>query len=697
MSSSSGVTSPIKAAIQGSKGSPAQIVQIIKLPADLQNSSRSIRLEGLITSQNLKNDTVQIETEQGPVEVKIKGNRRPEIGQKVELDIPPGKEAQKETRQATIRTDAPSPQNTKNTRGDTPISPQTPATLAPKGTRTSPQTTPEAVSRDNSAVNLRQRTSQALPTTIQESAQLDKNLATSQPPRLITPDTVNRLIAVSPAQAQNIAKEFLLSLPVPVKSTLEQTALRPNIISPSTINQISPALTTVSPPALLTQSTASPLTQIIGNTLQPIVINNFSGDLGGAEIAKQQITYLSPIGLKAETPLTPSQLAPVSSIDNLLLEKAPTNTTNPIQPAARQSQTPQPLPLLFDANNPTTIHSPRVVQIDTNITNINSPDVKLSPVTNGPTPPSPIPAATQFTPPILGANTATSIAAQVTGFTPQGLPLITVQSLGRALPQSFLLQQPATNLQLGSQLQLNPKTSITAPRAISPTALQAIQNPLLQGFQFPALDALYNNLLRTAPNLAASISKNLPTPGNSAQIAATAMTFIAAVKTGNLENWLGDKKIDLIQQLSGKNSLKGLTQESARGAVTADNSNNGDWRAVPLPMFWDSEIHRIMLYTRREKDNTNDNNDEHGQTRFVFDLSLTRMGDVQIDGLIKEKRLDLIIRTQNPFSAAMQQTMRYAFSNALDQTALSGELNFQGSTKNWVHVLKEKKTIGVQV
>ena len=113
-------------------------------------------------------------------------------------------------------------------------------------------------------------------------------------------------------------------------------------------------------------------------------------------------------------------------------------------------------------------------------------------------------------------------------------------------------------------------------------------------------------------------------------------------------------------------------------------------------MFWEGEIQRITLYTRHENQNQQDDqqDNKNGQTRFVFDLSLTRMGKVQLDGFLKDQRLDLVIRTQNAFSQPMQQTMRQAYSGALDQTSLSGDLNFQGSTENWVHVLENEKQFG---
>jgi hypothetical protein len=175
------------------------------------------------------------------------------------------------------------------------------------------------------------------------------------------------------------------------------------------------------------------------------------------------------------------------------------------------------------------------------------------------------------------------------------------------------------------------------------------------------------------------------------------MMFVAAVRSGDIASWLGDRKMDLIQRAGKESILRSLTQDSTQTTRTAEPASGGDWRAVPLPMFWEGEIQKVTLYMRREQEQQKQDNEEGGQTRFVFDLTLSRMGDVQLDGLLRDKRLDLVVRTQNAFSAPMQQTMRQAYTQALGSTDLSGELNFQGSMDNWVHVLEKEEQLGVHV
>lgn len=309
-----------------------------------------------------------------------------------------------------------------------------------------------------------------------------------------------------------------------------------------------------------------------------------------------------------------------------------------------------------------------------------------------------IPAKTALPSMMVSASVAGSIPAQVTGFTQQGFPLVTMQWPGAKLPQSFVLQFPADNLTIGSRLHLLPQTA----QATTPVLTQAgasLTNPLLRGFQWPALDQLYQLLIQSAPQVASSLVSSLPTPGNPAQIGAAGMMFIAAVRGGDLSGWLGQKNIDTIQRLDTRGLLSRLTQARGATATTAaEPASAGEWRAVPLPMFWEGEIQKITLYTRQENEREQPDNDkEGGQTRFLLDLSLSRMGEVQIDGLLKEPRLDLVVRTERAFSLSMQQTMRQAYLGALEETRLTGDVIFQGNRKNWVSVLEAKEQLGVDV
>jgi len=285
MSDSSGITSPVQSAIQGRSGNGGSLVRIINLPQDVassaQNSPRAYRLEGQVTAQNPNNNTAQIQTNQGTIDVQFRGNQRPEVGQRLEIEIP----NTRQPREASIiRTDSPragqqaptqntpSSQNFVPTREVQQAQNQAPATpsrtqppqpvpnsdtqlatrlsITPESVRTPPRTdqvnVPPAPNRGSTtAQNSPQTPTQAVAQTASNLLQTARNIAgqllpnalqnalgntqtsTTATPSLLTPtETINvnattrinsaeslvRLLAVPPAQAQNIARDFIQTL-----------------------------------------------------------------------------------------------------------------------------------------------------------------------------------------------------------------------------------------------------------------------------------------------------------------------------------------------------------------------------------------------------------------------------------------------------------------------------------------------------
>lgn len=729
------ISSPAQTAAQKGSGRSGLVVQILVLPKTIDTSAKALRLEGQITS--LKSDgSARISTPEGDIDVKIRGNKRPQIGQRIEIDLPAGRQP----RQAVIR--EISSQNISRGDNNSPVikstappPPQTvitdPRIVSPIPEKTAPQAQQNIntqITTNNTQTPIKQPVTgqQPLPPLLQENPA--QNITPQTQARPLTTETAVRLIGVPPAQAQTVATEFVQNL------TLQQVIIprvqfTANLIAENAQNNLSRILIQTTPVK------PAPLAAQVLNILQPVLNKGFFQNLAPIQTTPVQTTATLNIApeisllptAKAPTPATPilptitntqaiptAQTVPPATANILLqsLTQPAENTAAKTQPVnitgtpSAQITTPittpqtaslTSLPITFDPTNPATFITPRIDKIDIQVVKITPPEILLvPPTTEGTRPAPPLPAATQFTPPLTSTNNAATVTAQVTGFTGQSLPLVTVQWPGTPLPQSFVLQFKSNNLQLGTQLQIIPKAS-TAPLPTLTALLPQTTNPLLRGFQWPALDELYSDLSRISPQAAASLSRALPNPANAAQIGPAAMMFIAAVRSGDIGTWLGDKKIDLIQRAGRSNILGRLVQDSAQTARTVEPASSGDWRAVPLPMFWEGEIHKITLYTRHENQNNQQDQNGNGQTRFVFDLSLSRMGDVQLDGLLRDKRLDLVVRTENAFSSPMQQAMRQAYTSALDSTDLTGDLNFQGSTKNWVHVLEKNEQLGVEV
>jgi hypothetical protein len=115
-------------------------------------------------------------------------------------------------------------------------------------------------------------------------------------------------------------------------------------------------------------------------------------------------------------------------------------------------------------------------------------------------------------------------------------------------------------------------------------------------------------------------------------------------------------------------------------------------------MAWENELSHVMLYYRHDgKQEGGDADKDSKTTRFIFDLRLDRMGDVQLDGFHRGKRLDLIVRTKAPVSPRMQQEMRRAYTNAVELAGASGELLFQNRAEQFVSIKIEEDARKISV
>ena len=89
---------------------------------------------------------------------------------------------------------------------------------------------------------------------------------------------------------------------------------------------------------------------------------------------------------------------------------------------------------------------------------------------------------------------------------------------------------------------------------------------------------------------------------------------------------------------------------------------------------------------RRADDNQDEQEKARKGTRFIVDLDLSRLGRVQLDGLVyqKEKHMDLIVRTENRLPDRMHEDIRNIFQEAVDVTGIKGGVSFQAAPPNFV-------------
>lgn len=292
----------------------------------------------------------------------------------------------------------------------------------------------------------------------------------------------------------------------------------------------------------------------------------------------------------------------------------------------------------------------------------------------------------------------TQSRAVIEGYSPsQGFPVI------RLLPpmpvgERYTLDVPTQDLAVGSTISfsftsLNPehkiKSSLSVPVIEKP--------PLLTLGRWPLMEELQQSLSDIAASQGKQVFNTvLPSMNSPSGFAQSVLFFVAALRFGDIENWLGERSIGALKR-RGKSDLLSRVQSSFSEISAFDKERRSapkQWSSLPLPLGWNNEVHRLIIHTRREE--TDDSSSDPlrkkgGGTRFIVDLTLSRIGPVQMDGLFSQGRLDLILRTQHNFSEAMKLQMRGAYSHALQDTGITGELSFQGDSSEWVHVSFEER------
>lgn len=316
-------------------------------------------------------------------------------------------------------------------------------------------------------------------------------------------------------------------------------------------------------------------------------------------------------------------------------------------------------------------------------------------------PPSPV-----ITPEVLAKNLEKPLILQnhkagempvvVTGLTPQKLPVISLFNPATGSEMFFIMHVPAGTILPGTEITLLPQQPL---QSMTPVTAQVTMAPmpswLLTPEPWPVMDEIYQTLAQIMPRAAQVMSNMTPSPQNPAQLGPAALFFIAAVRGGDLTQWLGNNAVDALRRGGKAGLLNRLGQESSALNRLAGDPVSGEWRAMSLPMLFENQMHKIALYYKN--DSESQQKDQQGkQTRFIFDLSLDALGKVQLDGLFRAKRLDLIVRTLTPFSLPMQQDMRRIYSGALGETSITGELSFQNKPEQWVTITPEtKSTLGI--
>ncbi len=266
-------------------------------------------------------------------------------------------------------------------------------------------------------------------------------------------------------------------------------------------------------------------------------------------------------------------------------------------------------------------------------------------------------------------------------------------------PGALLSLMPLAPPQAGSSASLAPPIAadvLAAAAPVSPAILAALPLGIpyfLTPEPWPVMQEIAQILAQASAPLAQAFSNMIPNPATPQQMAPAALFFLAAMRGGDIEGWLGGRAADAIRRAGRGDLITRLSQEGATLARMGAEPLGQEWKATSLPLSWQEQILKIPVYTKRSEDERGTGNERgEGMVRFVINLDLSRMGKMQMDALYREaaKRFDLILRSTQPFTKAAEHEMRGIFAGALEDIGLRGEMGFQTGAEKWVTVQPDK-------
>lgn len=232
---------------------------------------------------------------------------------------------------------------------------------------------------------------------------------------------------------------------------------------------------------------------------------------------------------------------------------------------------------------------------------------------------------------------------------------------------------------------------ITGPPALPSSAFPVAGTPAIPPLsptlsRWPALEIAIATLQGIDPAAARHVTETVA-PRANAGLTSQALFFLRALGRGNLSDWLGKAPTEALGNANPA-LLSQLSDEFRKMGPTTGETAADDWRVVHLPLSSGAEIEPAQLLMRRHGGGQQETEKTDPGTRFVVEVSLSKLGRLQFDGLVRDdgKRLDLIVRSDSPLPPSLHGDIRTLFTRSSEISGLRGDVGFQTAPPEFVDV-----------
>lgn len=299
------------------------------------------------------------------------------------------------------------------------------------------------------------------------------------------------------------------------------------------------------------------------------------------------------------------------------------------------------------------------------------------------TPPEQVTTALQN----VSAQTAQPTQAKIEAITPGGFPILKTDD------SHFVIKTPF-EIPVGSiiifkavpltaeQIVANGASGVPAT-GLQPGALQDF-DPVLST-TWPALHEALRLMQQNNPAGAEAFTRALPTPTQ--HLAPAALFFLAALRLGIVDNWVGGNVLKTLQEIGKKDLADRLGSDFGKISRLSKEPLGDDWRVISIPLLHDEKISQLQFYVRQQPDQDGrKDGDQKTATRFILNLQLSRMGEMQLDGYLQKKSFDIVLRSAEKLPFDMRQELMKRFASGLEQVNMQGGISFQTRQQGWVIV-----------
>lgn len=302
----------------------------------------------------------------------------------------------------------------------------------------------------------------------------------------------------------------------------------------------------------------------------------------------------------------------------------------------------------------------------------------------------PLPPAATNTAPVAAQPAApkAGMPAYVLGHEGDGATILQtpVGTLKSYLPQK---------LPVGTAVRLDLQVMPTQPQATAgaavPVDAQTTVTTLAQ--QWPALEEALA-LFPSTHEAARPLMQAMPEIGP--KLTSGLLFFIAAVKTGDLRQWLGNRAVSALETRAPDLAAR-LKGDMLQLQTLLVDSPLQQWNSAMIPMLYQGHLEHARLFIRDDREHSTDPKKKGGgEQRFIVEVDTSHLGEVQFDGFVrageKAKQFDLIVRSGVGLPAELQSQVRGTFETAMETTGMKGYLAFQQGSHHFVRPMAAGNT-----